>query len=70
MKNKLLILALLCFSFMACKDKKEADTSQNNELKEDIMKVEQENEALKSLENDIENDIKELDELLKEVDEN
>ena len=69
MKNKILILCLLGFSLMACKEKKSQENMTDTELQESIQQVEQENESLIELENDIENDIKELDAILNEVDE-
>lgn len=66
MKNAMLIMCLLGFSFVACTEKSQANT----EEKEVIENLEKENEELKELETEIENDVKELDQLLNELDEN
>ena len=68
MKNTLLFLCLFTFSFIACKDKS-AESTKNTELQETIKKLETENVELKKLDNEINTDVKELDQLLKEMDE-
>ena len=67
MKYSYLIILCLGLFLVSCGSKKAVDNSADEISQEVIEKIEKENVELENLEGDIESDIKEIDDLLKEV---
>ncbi len=70
MKNTLIIICLFGLLGSACAEKKEATSTENIMEPRAIEQLEKENTELDNLEKGIENDIKEIDAILNEVDKN
>ncbi len=68
MKKLIIAACSILFFAAACTEKKSTKNLENKGDSEQIESIEKENEELKKLEDDIQSDIKEIDDILDEVD--